>query len=143
MTPVFAQLNLVTGDMDATLAFYRRLGLTIDAEPGAIHAAVELPGGMTVEWDTVGFARQWDTGSRAPGGSTVLGFTVASPQDVDALHADLTGAGYADHQPPYDALWGARFAVVDDPDGNGVAIMGPVDRERAYWPPATPPAAGY
>ena len=31
--PVFDQINLVVGNMDATLAFYRRLGLSIDAGP--------------------------------------------------------------------------------------------------------------
>ena len=27
----------------------------------------------------------------------------------------------------YDAFWGARYAVVSDPDGNGVGIIDPVD----------------
>ena len=30
-------------------------------------------------------------------------------------------------QEPYDAFWGARYAVVSDPDGNGVGIMSPID----------------
>jgi catechol 2,3-dioxygenase-like lactoylglutathione lyase family enzyme len=33
-TPVLNQLNLVVRDTDASVAFYRRLGLEIDAEPG-------------------------------------------------------------------------------------------------------------
>ncbi len=40
--PVLSQLNLVARDMDGTLAFYRRLGLEIEAEPGAFHAAANL-----------------------------------------------------------------------------------------------------
>jgi uncharacterized glyoxalase superfamily protein PhnB len=30
-------------------------------------------------------------------------------------------------QPPFDAPWGERFAIVEDPDGNPVAIASPVD----------------
>jgi uncharacterized glyoxalase superfamily protein PhnB len=33
-------------------------------------------------------------------------------------------------QPPYDAFWGARYAVVSDPDGNAVGIMSPIDPDR-------------
>jgi catechol 2,3-dioxygenase-like lactoylglutathione lyase family enzyme len=38
-------------------------------------------------------------------------------------------AGHGEHvqQEPYDAFWGARYAVVSDPDGNGVGIMSPID----------------
>ena len=43
------------------------------------------------------------------------------------MYADLTGAGYRGQQPPYDAFWGARYAVVEDPDGNAVGLMSPSD----------------
>lgn len=40
-----------------------------------------------------------------------------------------------------DVDWGARYAIVEDPDGNGVGLMSPIDPERKYWPPRRPPAA--
>ncbi|HEV2311049.1 MAG TPA: VOC family protein [Acidimicrobiia bacterium] len=140
--PVLTQVNLPVRDMDATVAFYRRLGLTIDAEPGAFHVDVALPNGFHLEFDTLEFARQWDTGGHgATGGNAVLGFDVASADAVDRCYAELTGAGYRGHQPPYDALWGARYAIVDDPDGYPVGIMSPIDRDRRFWPPSEPPRA--
>jgi uncharacterized glyoxalase superfamily protein PhnB len=60
----------------------------------------------------------------------VLGFKVDRRERVDEIYADLTGAGYRGQQPPYDAFWGARYAVVEDPDSNAVGIMSPVDPER-------------
>ena len=57
----------------------------------------------------------------------VLGFKFASRDEVDRVYADLTGAGYRGQQPPYDAFWGARYAVVEDPDGNAVGLMSPID----------------
>jgi len=84
--PTLTQLNLVARDMNATLAFYRRLGLEIDADAGEDHVAVRLPNGLLLEFDSIKFVSQWDTGWRgSTGGSTVLGFALASRDDVDRL----------------------------------------------------------
>ena len=53
---------------------------------------------------------------------------------VDAKYDDLTSAGYSAQQPPHDALMGARYAVVVDPDGNSVGLMGPIDPARKAVP---------
>jgi hypothetical protein len=59
--PVLSQVNVVVGDMAATLEFYRRLGGTIDT-PTAEHAVAELGNGLRIEFDTRDFARAWDNG---------------------------------------------------------------------------------
>ena len=139
--PVFSKLSLVVSDLSASLAFYRRLGLTVAATPDSVHASAQPPGGFLLEWDTAEFAAVWDSGSRgAIGGSAVLGFAVNSRSAVDDLYADLTSAGYRGRQRPYDASWGARYGMVDDPDGNGVGLMSPVDDEHKHWPPQQAPA---
>jgi len=56
--------------------------------------------------------------------------------DVDVRYAQLTGTGYAGRQPPYDTFWGARYAIVEDPDGNEVGLMSPSDPVRRSAPPA-------
>lgn len=138
--PMLNQLNLVVRDMQAAVAFYRRLGLPVEAAAGAEHAAVTLANGMLIELDTAGFVPRWDSGwNGRTGGSTVMGFSVPSRAAVDEIYADLTGAGYLGHQPPYDAFWGARYAIVDDPDGNGVGLMSPIDAEFRSWPPPQAP----
>jgi len=140
--PTLNQLNLVARDMNATLAFYRRLGLEIDADAGEDHVAVRLPNGLLLEFDSIKFVSQWDTGWRgSTGGSTVLGFALASRDDVDRLYADTVAAGHRGRQPPYDAFWGARYAIVDDPDGNGVGLMSPIESARKFWPPSVPSVA--
>ena len=85
------------------------LGCEIDAEAGAFHVGTTLPNGMRLDFDSTSFVRQWDNGwSGATGGSTVLGFGVASRDGVDALYGELVAAGYRGRQRPYDAFWGAR-----------------------------------
>jgi uncharacterized glyoxalase superfamily protein PhnB len=138
--PVLNQLNLVVRDVDAAVTFYRRLGLPIDAEPGAEHVAVRMPG-IALEIDTANFVAQWDSGfGGATGGSTVIGFELPSREAVDTTYGDLVAAGYAGHQPPYDAFWGARYASVDDPDGNPVGLMSPIEERHRFWPPRRPPS---
>jgi catechol 2,3-dioxygenase-like lactoylglutathione lyase family enzyme len=139
--PTLNQLNLVVRDMDATIVFYGRLGLEIDAAAGAGHVAATLPNGILLEFDTPTSVKLWDSGwSGSTGGSTVLGFGVPSRDHVDKLYAALVAAGHHGRQRPYDAFWGARYAIVDDPDGNGIGLMSPIKNEQKFWPPVPPPA---
>jgi uncharacterized glyoxalase superfamily protein PhnB len=39
-------------------------------------------------------------------------------------------------QPPWDAFWGARYAIVEDPDGIAVGLMSPISPDRRSPPPA-------
>ena len=67
------QINLVVSDMEATVQFYRRLGLNIpDTDPafGEHHRSARLPGGIDFDIDSVEFARHWDKGWRSGAGTT-------------------------------------------------------------------------
>jgi hypothetical protein len=39
------------------------------------------------------------------------------------MYAEMVGAGYAGELEPWDAPWGMRYAVLRDPDGNGVDLF--------------------
>jgi uncharacterized glyoxalase superfamily protein PhnB len=139
--PVLDQINLVVGDMEATADFYRRLGVEIapTAPPwDEHHRTVEMPEGLDFDLDSSAFATRWNAGWPSERVGVVLGFRLASRAAVDQTYDDLTRAGYEGQQSPYDACWGARYAVVTDPDGNAVGLMSPVDPERKA-PPPTPP----
>jgi uncharacterized glyoxalase superfamily protein PhnB len=47
----------------------------------------------------------------------------------------MTSAGYLGLQPPFDAFWGARYAILEDPNGAAVGLMSPIDPEKRFWPP--------
>ena len=135
-------LNVVTGDLAASLAFYRRLGVAVP-EVGAddVHVELRQPGGFSLELDTAESARIWHAGYRADAATVgvVMGFRLASSEAVDERYAELTGAGYVGRQPPFDAFWGARWAIVADPDGNDIGLMSPIDESRRTWPPEQSP----
>ena len=120
--PDLHMLNVVVRDMEASVEFYRRLGVVVgdDVDTAGVHTELRQPGGFSLELDTADSARLWHAGWRADPASArvVIGFALPSREAVDERYAELTAAGYTGRQPPFDAFWGARYAIVADPDGS-------------------------
>ena len=140
--PNFDLVDIVARDFDATVDFYRRLGVDIDAgQPGEIRHAEFRFDGLEFHIDNEHLAgiynSSWRAGEQV---RVVLGFRVDSRDEVDQRYADLVGAGHGAVQPPFDAFWGARYAVVADPDGNHIGLMSPSDDAMRHWPPQRAPA---
>jgi catechol 2,3-dioxygenase-like lactoylglutathione lyase family enzyme len=131
MPPRPSALGVVVDDMAAALAFYRRLGIDVssdaDSQP---HVEAHLGGGLRLLFDTAETIRSFDPEWQPPPHGqhrTDLAFELDSPADVDELYASLTGDGYHGHKPLWDAFWGQRYAIVHDPDGNGVSLFSALD----------------
>jgi catechol 2,3-dioxygenase-like lactoylglutathione lyase family enzyme len=136
-TPEFTGVHLFVRDIAASVAFYRRIGLTI-AEGGGEFASAPLGEGLSLALGTYALTRGYDPAWREPSGAgtNALQFTLESREAVDATHADLVAAGYVSHVAPFDAFWGARYAEICDPDGNIVGFHSPRDEARTGAPPA-------
>ena len=127
-----AQLNvigIVVHDMSRALAFYRLLGLPVpseaDSEP---HVEYQVMDGLKLAWDTVDTIRSFDPEWTPPSGGARVGlaFQMSSPDEVNALYRTLLEAGFEGHKEPWDAFWGQRYALVNDPDGNSVDLYAPL-----------------
>ena len=140
------QINIVSGDLDASIAFYRRLGVDIPEQrvwrtaSGIHHASAGESENSAIDFDldNATFARIWNNGWQGRHdrpGKVVVGFRLSSRAAVDATYADLAGAGYTGLQAPYDAFWGSRYAVIEDPDGIAVGLMSPPSAELRSPPP--------
>jgi len=144
MAAVLDQLNLVSRDIDATIGFYRLLGVKLPKKAvwrtanGAHHVSFPLANGLSLDFDSPALARAYNRGSRssARGGNVVIGFSVKTRRSVDNTYAKLTKAGHRGLQPPWDAFWGSRYAIVADPNGNHIGIMSPVDPKKRSKPPS-------
>ncbi|MFI6208505.1 VOC family protein [Streptomyces sp. NPDC051041] len=129
MTARFDAIGLVVTDMAAAVTFYRRLGFAFPAgAEDQPHAEAELPGGLRLLLDTEETVRSFHPGWRPPagGGRASLALRCDGPGEVDALYEELVGAGYHSELKPWDAVWGQRYAVLHDPDGNGVDLFAPL-----------------
>ena len=135
--PALDQINVVVRDMGPMVEFYRLLGVVID-EPEAPwdqhHRTAgdagrarprsrQQPVRQAVERGVGRRSEYWCSGSVFVGRDT-----------VDEIYACLTAAGHTGQQPPYDAFWGAWYAIVTDPDGNAVG-MSRADPARRTRPP--------
>jgi uncharacterized glyoxalase superfamily protein PhnB len=140
-----SQINLVARQFDETLAFYRLIGLDIPEPmaqpPGTLHAPAELKNGFEFEIDNEYLARIYNAAWRRSTGSSSLLLTVSvgSREEVDTTYASLIAAGHESRQPPYDAFFGSRFAVIADPEGNDVGLMSPAEEKFRSWPPEDSP----
>ncbi|MFJ8544795.1 VOC family protein [Streptomyces sp. NPDC093586] len=129
MTARFDAIGLVVSDMAASVTFYRRLGFAFpEGAEKQPHAEAGLPGGIRLLLDTEETVRSFHPGWRPPagGGRASLALRCETPEEVDALYEELTGAGHHGELRPWDAFWGQRYAVVNDPDGNGVDLFAPL-----------------
>jgi catechol 2,3-dioxygenase-like lactoylglutathione lyase family enzyme len=145
--PALNQVNIVSRDPDASVAFYRRLGVDIPdgnvwrTASGAHHISAnepDMPERIHLDIDSTAFAQRWNTGWAGRGdlaGRVVVGFGIPTRDDVDTIYRDMTAAGHRGLQPPVDAFWGARYAIVEDPDGIAVGLMSPIEAGKKSPPP--------
>lgn len=129
-SPRLDAFGVIVEDMPRALAFYRLLGLAIAAESdGQPHVEVELGTGIRLMFDTIDTIRSFHPGWEPPQGDHRIGlaFRCADAAMVDAVHARVVEAGYRSHKAPWEAFWGQRYAMVADPDGNGVDLYAPLE----------------
>lgn len=136
--PILDQVNLVSGDVLASVEFYRALGVDIpDTHPGwnEHHRTAEFGDNSVVDLDldSTAFAASW--GSTEISRGPLVSFRVQGRDDVDALYAKLTDEGHRGLREPYDAFWGSRYAILEDPGGVAVGLMSEPSEEHRLPPP--------
>lgn len=116
-------LSIVVSDMARSVEFYRLCGLDLPSDAAdQPHVESVVEGGFRLMFDTVETVQAFDPGWEPPKGGhrMALALQCATPADVDASYQRLVDAGHGGRLPPFDAFWGQRYAVVNDPDGNPV-----------------------
>lgn len=105
---------------------------------GPLAATAELPGGLSVAFlpaDERAFVAAFDASHPGGTGGAALLDVLDEREQVDVLYRDLVDRGGSSGQPPIDAFWGSRYAVVVDPDGNRIGLKSPVDPAFRSRPP--------
>jgi uncharacterized glyoxalase superfamily protein PhnB len=121
VAPRFTGFSITSDRRKESLAFYAALGFAVKEDPhGGGRSCVDAPN-QHFDVDDVDAVPGWNAGSTGVG--VTIGFEVDGADEVDTLVARLAADGYVVQQEPYDAPWGRRFAVVQDPDGIAVSFM--------------------
>ncbi|MDJ0113079.1 glyoxalase, partial [Rhodococcus erythropolis] len=108
-----------------SLAFYRTLGLDIPETPAdAPHVEFTFDSGLRLAWDALSTIASFDPDFVVGEGRhpVALAFDFGTPAAVDEAYQRIT-ADFPGHKEPFDAVWGQRYAVLLDPDGNTVDLF--------------------
>lgn len=136
----FGGIDIVPRDMRKSVEFYRALGVEIPdddiwIQDGVMHHwHTEFSGPYGLDIDSEDLTNGYDP-AWVPGTGVVITFRTETRDDVDALHDHMVQLGHPSQLAPFDAFWGARFAVLIDPDGNRVSLMSPMDKSLGGPPP--------
>lgn len=125
LSPKLDLVGIVTNDLDRSLAFYRALGLDIPETPSdSPHVEFTFENGLRLAWDAQSVVTGFDPDFVVAEGRhpVALAFDVETPAAVDEVYARVS-ADFEGHLAPFDAVWGQRYAVLLDPDGNTVDLF--------------------
>ena len=137
----FDQVNIVLPDVVGAARFLRTLGAEVPeiadewAEWAAHHigfpAAAE---GFDADLDSPAYASHWG-GLPEDFVGVVVNLRAEDRRAVDAAFERAVALGAEGLRGPYDAFWGARYAVVRGPGPIVIGIMSPADPESRGDPP--------
>lgn len=138
----FDQINIVVPDVVGVSRFLLDLGVDVPEIDGAWadwaphHGAVPVvDDGFGADLDSPAFARHW--GGLPPGfAGVVVNLRTEDRSSVDATFDRALELGAEARKAPYNAFWGARYAVVMAPGPLALGIMSPVDPEQRSAPPS-------
>lgn len=121
--PQLDAIGIVSADLQATVRFFRLVGLQIP-DTTEDHIDVVTPGGVRIMFDALELVKQLDPDWVKPVGRPIgLAFRCINAKEVDEVYTRITTAGFRGKAPPFDAFWGQRYATVLDPDGNAVDLF--------------------
>lgn len=120
------QLSMVVlevRDLEASVGFYRALGLNIPDPPAGRPVVVHRMGSGVSLLLTTRFASTYDPAWSRPAGGyqQLLEFYVGDDAAVEQRWLELTSAGYHGRLQPTQTL-GPFAAMIDDPDGNVILL---------------------
>ena len=122
--PQLNALGIVVSDIARSIAFYRLLGLEVPETPDEGHVDTFLPNGVRFMLDSEDVIRSFRPDwTRETGNQIAIAFECASAAEVDDVYARAVAAGFHGEKEPWDAVWGQRYAQLQDPDGVGVDLF--------------------
>jgi uncharacterized glyoxalase superfamily protein PhnB len=128
--PTLHGVYLFVETLATSADFYRLLGFEVEHVSSTLARAVARNGALIV-LGTAALTQSYDPAWRAPGSPTknTINLELDCADEVDEIYRRIVDAGYVGHLAPCDPLWQARFAIVEDPDGNYIGLNGPRDLE--------------
>ena len=124
MKPKLDAVSVTTSNLARTVEFYTLLGFEFpehQEDDGHLEAKTS-EGSARLMIDTKQSIKDIIGEDPKPGNHSSFAVNYSSPQDVNLVAKSLKDAGFLVAKAPWDAFWGQRYAVVEDPDGYKVDL---------------------
>ena len=130
-SPAVASLYLFVEVLSRTVDFYRLLGFDVESVSPML-ARVVARNGVVIAFGTADLTLSYDAAWQPPGSPTknTINLELSSAGEVDEIYRRALAAGHVGHLAPCNPPWQARFAILEDPDGNYIGLNGPRDIEE-------------
>lgn len=118
-------VGVTSTNIQKTMTFYEVLGFLFDnASPDGTHVESLSSDGSSIRLmiDATSVIEKILGEKPRPGNHSSFALAYESPAEVDAVAQKVADAGYTIVKEPWDAFWGQRYAVVEDPDGYKVDL---------------------
>ena len=137
--PHLASINVIVDDVEAAARFLALLGVELNPTlpDWERHHRTFAPGTSDfddADIDSPAFAHWWG-GMPSDVPRYVINLRVDARDDVDLLHQRGLDSGASELKAPYDAFWGARYAVMLAPGPLCLGVMSAPEPERRVAPP--------
>lgn len=126
--PRIDAVSVTSTDMSRSVAFYSALGFDftgVDTAQDHVEP-VTPPGATRLMIDGAALAEQLTGRKPVPATHSAFALLCDSPAAVDAAAQAVRDAGFTVAKDPWDAFWGQRYAVVQDPEGYLVDLFAPL-----------------
>jgi uncharacterized glyoxalase superfamily protein PhnB len=124
-------VGVTTSNMRVTIEFYKLLGFEFDeitADAGHVEP-ITPEGSARLMIDTVDIVKEIISENPTPGNHSSFAIRYDSSSEVDNVTEKIKSAGFKVVKVPWDAFWGQRYAVVEDPDGYKVDLYADLDNK--------------
>lgn len=110
-------------NLQRTVDFYSLLGFSFPTlKAGEGHVESVSKDGIKLMIDTIELVKSIIGEDPRPGNHSQFAILYDSAEKVDAIAAKLRNGGFKIVKEPWDAFWGQRYAIVEDPDGYKVDL---------------------
>lgn len=119
---------VTTTNMAKTIEFYALLGFHFpDGAEGEDHVEPLVPeGSARLMIDKADLAKSIIGAQPTPGNHSSFAIHMATPKEVNEACAVLSNAGHKIVKKPWDAPWGQRYGIIEDPDGYRIDLYSPL-----------------
>lgn len=125
-------VGISASNMHKTVAFYSLLGFSFPEKIDGQHVeAVQNEGSARLMIDSTELMEEIIGEAPVPANTSAFAVEYESASAVNAAAQAIESGGFTVFKQPWDAFWGQRYAIVEDPDGYRVDLYAALKSENS------------